>query len=184
MFVNGYDYECTSLEFGFKWGFSSGHTYLFDMNLEENIERCKILHGINFESEMDKALLKNEWIHVQIYFENVLYHAKKGIHVLKEKSNKDEDVIFTNPYEEYNNTSLLSQFHTNLMSEMDKSYVDEETNLVDYYSTKDEESFFWSELHEQFQIYDCISTDDVEISLWSYYEIKFSEQMRIHMLKE
>jgi len=32
-----------------------------------------------------------------------------GIHVLKEKSNTEENVIFTNPYRKYSNTSL-SQF--------------------------------------------------------------------------
>jgi hypothetical protein len=124
LFVNGY--ECTFPELGFKWQPSSGHTYLFDMNLEENIERCKIFHGINFESEMDKALLKNEWIYVEFklrgFPENVikgLRSIEMGIHVLKEKSNTNEDVIFTNPYcrkrklDEYLNASL-SQFHPSL----------------------------------------------------------------------
>jgi len=115
LFVNGY--KCTFPELEFKLELSSGHTYLFDMNLEENIERCKIFHGINFESEMDKALLKNEWI-----YENVIKRLRStemGIHVLKEKSNTNEDVIFTNPYsrkrklDEYLNASL-SQFHPTL----------------------------------------------------------------------
>ncbi|AES76050.2 putative TIR domain, P-loop containing nucleoside triphosphate hydrolase [Medicago truncatula] len=176
-FVNGY--ECTDeiwIHYSFLYRYSE-ETCLLNLKLEERVKWSNLM------SEMDKALLKNEWIHVQIYFENVLYHAKKGIHVRKEKSNKDEDVIFTNPYVENNNTSS-SQFHTNLVSEMDKSCVDEETNLVDYYSTKDEESFFWSEFREQFEIDNIMYTDDEKMSLWSYYEIKFSEQMRIHMLKE
>ncbi|KEH29794.1 NB-ARC domain protein [Medicago truncatula] len=127
LFVNGY--ERTYPDFKFKWGFSSGHAYLFDMNLEENIQHLKIFYGINFESAMDKALLKNEWIYVELKFhffigipENViqgLRSAKMGIHVCKEKNNTNEDVIFTNPYsrkrkiDEYLNASL-SQFHPTL----------------------------------------------------------------------
>ncbi|RHN60428.1 hypothetical protein MtrunA17_Chr4g0025731 [Medicago truncatula] len=99
------------------------------MNLEENIQHLKIFYGINFESAMDKALLKNEWIYVELKFhffigipENViqgLRSAKMGIHVCKEKNNTNEDVIFTNPYsrkrkiDEYLNASL-SQFHPTL----------------------------------------------------------------------
>ncbi|XP_039689125.1 disease resistance protein RUN1 [Medicago truncatula] len=124
LFVNGY--ECTFPEFKFRTPHFSGHTYLFDMNLEENIQGCKIFHGINFESEMDKALLKNEWIYVELKLqsriwmpENVLKMLRStemGIHVCKEKNNTNEDVIFTNPYsrkrklDEYLNASLF-QFH-------------------------------------------------------------------------
>lgn len=127
MFVNGY--ECTFPKFEFRLPCFSGHTYLFDMNLEENIERCKISHGINFESEMDKALFKNKWIYVEFKFhffigipENVikgLRSTEMGIHVWKEKNNTNEDVIFTNPFssmrklDEYLNASL-SQFHPTL----------------------------------------------------------------------
>ena len=123
--VNGYKCTLPELEFNYLFG---EHTYLFDMNLEENIEHCKIFHGINFESEMDKALLKNEWIYVEfkLHFlswisENVIERlsTEMGIHVWKEKNNTYEDVISTNPYtrkrklDEYLNASL-SQFHPSM----------------------------------------------------------------------
>ncbi|RHN60436.1 putative TIR domain, winged helix-turn-helix DNA-binding domain-containing protein [Medicago truncatula] len=123
LFVNGYD--CTPLEDQLDWLTYSGHTYLFEMNLEENVELCKIFHAINLESEMDKALLKNEWIYVEFsiqvseYLNKRLRRADMGIHVLKEKNNTNEDVIFTNPYsrkrkfDEYVAASL-SEFHPTL----------------------------------------------------------------------
>jgi len=140
-FVNGYD--CTlSNEIGLNKSFSTGypeHTHLFDLKLEEQIKWS------NFVSDdMDNALLQNEWIHVELKLTmedndisdniNILRTAQMGIHVLKEKSNTEENVIFTSPYAQYNNTSL-SQFHMNLVSEMDKSRADE-TNLGSYPRTK------------------------------------------------
>ncbi|KEH29803.1 disease resistance protein (TIR-NBS-LRR class) [Medicago truncatula] len=96
LFVKGH--ECTVQKFEFRLPYFSGHTYLFDMNLEENIEHYKIL---------DKALLKNEWIYVELKLqfswipENIIKRLRStemGIHVRKEKNNTNEDVIFTNPY--------------------------------------------------------------------------------------
>ncbi|XP_039689130.1 disease resistance protein RUN1 isoform X3 [Medicago truncatula] len=116
-FVNGY--ECTVPKHEFKLPYFLGHTYLFDMNLEENIELCNIVHI---------ALLKNEWIYVEfkVQFSRMpadvvqrLRSTEMGIHVLKEKNNTNEDVIFINPYsrkrklDEYLNASL-SQFHPSL----------------------------------------------------------------------
>jgi len=115
LFVNGYECPLESREYllcesnSFA-GLYTKHAYLFDLKLEEKIKCC----GIKFESEMDKALLKNEWIHVELRFrisntipENdkikILRRFQMGIHVLKEKSNTDEDVIFTNPYCHCNN---------------------------------------------------------------------------------
>lgn len=125
----------------------------------------------------------------------------------------DENVIFNNPYGEYNNTSL-SHIQTNLMPEMEKSHVDEEIsswsyleiefgarmgvhevyNSEDDYSTNNEELGLGSyreiefgsrmEINELTNSGDDYSTDDEEFSLWSYREIEFSTQMRIHMLKE
>ncbi|RHN52420.1 hypothetical protein MtrunA17_Chr6g0480351 [Medicago truncatula] len=76
---------------------------------------------------MDKELLKNEWIHVELKLTSIcsppeevikkLRSSQMGIHVLKKKSNMDEeDVVFTDPYirkiklEKYLN-ALLLQFH-------------------------------------------------------------------------
>jgi len=82
----------------------SEHTYLFDLKLEKEIRWA------NLVSEMDKELLKNEWIHVELQLENlwnfnlseteikILKSVQMGIHVWKENSNTEEDVIFTNPY--------------------------------------------------------------------------------------
>ncbi|KEH29802.1 functional resistance protein KR1, putative [Medicago truncatula] len=115
-------FEHQSREFESNYGLPyPGHTYLFEMNLEENVELCKIFHGINLESEMDKAHLKNEWIYVEfkLHYYKGLRSTEMGIHVLKEKNNTNEDVIFTNPYsrkrklDEYLNASL-SQFHPTL----------------------------------------------------------------------
>jgi len=56
---------------------------------------------------MDKALLKNEWIYVELKLsigfetaENVTKWSstEMGIHVWKETNNTNEDVIFSNPY--------------------------------------------------------------------------------------
>ena len=94
----------------------SEHTYLFDLKLEKEIKWA------NLVSEMDKELLKNEWIHVELNLENkwnfnlseteinILRSVQMGIHVWKEKSNTEEDVIFTDPYKkrkinEYPNAS-------------------------------------------------------------------------------
>jgi len=98
---------------------NSEHAFLFDLNLEEKI-KLEI-----FVPELDKALLKNEWIHVELNVDSededeknkILRKAQMGIHVWKEKRNTEEDyVIFTNPYSkmrkldeylDYSNTSLL-----------------------------------------------------------------------------
>jgi hypothetical protein len=95
------------------------HAFLFDLKLEEQIK---------FELEMNKGPLKNEWIHVKLIVDGfssmmvdalredeiqILRSVQMGIHVLKERSNTEENVIFTNPYRKYSNTSL-SQFEPSL----------------------------------------------------------------------
>ncbi|KAK2366013.1 disease resistance protein RPV1 [Trifolium repens] len=75
-----------------------------------------------FESKLDEAFLKNEWIHMELKLENHSnfskmmkpLSAKFGIHVM-EYMNNLEDIKFTNPYrkrksDEYLSTSL-SQFY-------------------------------------------------------------------------
>ncbi|RHN52354.1 putative TIR domain, P-loop containing nucleoside triphosphate hydrolase [Medicago truncatula] len=110
LFVNGYECPLESCEYLLCGSYSfaglyTKHAYLFDLKLEEKIKCC----GIKFESEMDKTLLKNEWIHVELRYRiiydkiKILRSAQMGIHVLKEKSNTDEDVIFTNPYRHFDN---------------------------------------------------------------------------------
>jgi len=83
---------------------NSDHTTLFDLHNK----RCKR----QYESEMDKGLLKNEWIHVELKLEDywnfftseeekiqILRSAQIGIHLWKEKSNTEEqNVVFTDPY--------------------------------------------------------------------------------------
>ena len=59
-----------------------------------------------YEYNMDKGLLKNEWIHVEFKLDDWILKKNKrlrsaqlGIHVLKEKSNtEEENVVFTDPY--------------------------------------------------------------------------------------
>jgi hypothetical protein len=137
LFVNGYKLEindrlnngqtnylqCRS---GMMASLESEHAFLFDLKLEEQIK---------FEFEMDKAPLRNEWIHVKLKLTiddmmeddfredeihvklitdvvisftkeddfredeiQILRSVQMGIHVLEEKSNTEENVIFTNPY--------------------------------------------------------------------------------------
>nr|WIL60026.1 nodulation protein [Melilotus officinalis] len=99
----------------------SEHAVLFDLKLEKQIHNM-------FESEIDEVLSEKEWIHVKLKVTiddddmsgdddddfseeeiKILRSIQMGIHVLKEKCNTEEDVIFTNPSGEYSNTSL-SQF--------------------------------------------------------------------------
>ena len=101
MFVNGNRYpllRCCPFRI------ESNHTCLFDMRLEEHIKLYNLdFHG-KLVSELDEALLKNEWIHVELKLSESLWNQRKdeirimGIHVLKEKSSMEEDVIFTDPY--------------------------------------------------------------------------------------
>ncbi|XP_024642320.2 disease resistance protein RPP5 [Medicago truncatula] len=91
LYVNGYEIEigCYRSQRLFP-----DHITLFDMKLEE---LCKGQHMYN----MDKGLLKSEWIHVEFRskdHENSVY-AQMGIHVWNEKSNtEEENVVFTDPY--------------------------------------------------------------------------------------
>lgn len=84
----------------------SNHTCLFDLRLEEHIK----LYNLDFHGklvyELDEALLKNEWIHVELKLLESLWNPRKDeiqilrstqmrIHMLKEKINMEEDVIFS-----------------------------------------------------------------------------------------
>jgi len=85
------------------------------------------------EYNMEKGLLKNEWIHVEFKLKDfwsylsedeknkILRSAQLGIHVLKGKSNtkEEENVVFTDPYHKkiklieylnYSNNTSFSQF--------------------------------------------------------------------------
>jgi len=96
-------------------------------------EHSTLFHTPKFELyNMEKGLLKNEWIHVEFKLRGqgywnlslseedknkILSRVQMGIHVLMEKSNtEEENVIFTDPrirktkVDEYLNASLsLSQ---------------------------------------------------------------------------
>ncbi|RHN52356.1 hypothetical protein MtrunA17_Chr6g0479611 [Medicago truncatula] len=128
LFVNGdecYDSNYLWCGSNFMASPDSEHAFLFDLKLEEQID---------LQYEVDLA----EWTHVELKLTieddysdteendisedekiNILRSAPMGIHVLKEKSNTEEDVIFTNPYnrkrklDEYLNASL-SQFESPL----------------------------------------------------------------------
>ncbi|AES76172.1 putative TIR domain, P-loop containing nucleoside triphosphate hydrolase [Medicago truncatula] len=100
LFINGRrgDYSTDYLSSCPSYMNLSEHTFLFDLTLEETSEH------FSPTSEMDNALLKNEWIHIELKLENFnlpeieikkLSSAQIGIHVLKEKSNTDEDMIFS-----------------------------------------------------------------------------------------
>jgi hypothetical protein len=123
--VNGYEYTLSgnwwmSSESHFRQ--QSDHTYLFDLKLEKMIKFYNQRYE-NLMCELDEALLKNEWIQVELQlieegpsFNFREEHTQIGIYMLKKKRSTEENVKFTNPYrkrklDEYLNTSL-SQFHT------------------------------------------------------------------------
>jgi hypothetical protein len=78
--------------------FTSDHTYMFELEMHQEVI-----------SEVDKAILKNEWSHVEVevQLKNVypiqvknlsVGNPQIGIHVFKEKERMEADVRFTNPY--------------------------------------------------------------------------------------
>jgi hypothetical protein len=91
-FVNGYEIEINICPFRHVYW---NYTTLFYMKLNE---LCKGQRMYN----MDKGLLKNEWIHVEFKLESYYWNAQMGIHVWNEKSNtEEENVVFTHPYINY-----------------------------------------------------------------------------------
>jgi len=143
--VNGHEIEidyCSPFKYVI-WN----HTTLFH-TLKLN-ELSKTQCGYN----MEKGLLKNEWIHVELNLDDwglnrlseeeknkMLSSVQMGIHVLMEKSNtKEENVVFTDPYLKkiklvdslnYSNNTSLSQFVPPLkkqrLVEVGVSEIDEE----------------------------------------------------------
>ncbi|RHN52362.1 putative TIR domain, winged helix-turn-helix DNA-binding domain-containing protein [Medicago truncatula] len=99
VFVNGYYDNLIANHFNsfiFLVNLRLNHTYLFDLKLEEIVELSS-----RFMFELDEALSKNEWIHIELQIGRCLSFIDSpeiGIHVLKEKRSMEEDVIFTNPY--------------------------------------------------------------------------------------
>ncbi|MCH90968.1 disease resistance-like protein [Trifolium medium] len=112
LFVNGHEYYLSN---DFWVGIylaemPSDHTFLFDLKLDERIKHYDQNYG-ELVSELDEALLRNEWIHVEVKLESsqfcISYQdanmklaccTQIGITAFKEKSRIEEDVIFTNPY--------------------------------------------------------------------------------------
>jgi len=121
-------------------GLQPDHTYLFDLKLEKMIKFYN-QHYENLVCELDEALLKNEWIQVELQllendpnFHFCEEHTQIGIGVLKKKRSAEENVRFTNPYrkrklDEYLNTSL-SQFHTLLKKQRSMDLEVSETESV------------------------------------------------------
>jgi hypothetical protein len=104
-FVNGYriQIDICHIFSHVRWK----HTTLF------HTRKMNELSNGEFRYNMEKGLLKNEWIHVEFkldsYYWNldvseeeknkILRRAQMGIHVWKEKSNtEEENVVFTDPY--------------------------------------------------------------------------------------
>ena len=89
LIINGnkYDFKRHKLERVFDI-MSTHHTYLNDMHLESE--------ALN----MNKRIVKNEWIHAEVTFEHPKVEplTEIGIHFYKHKNNMD-DIQFTNPYE-------------------------------------------------------------------------------------
>ncbi|XP_024641865.1 disease resistance protein RPV1 [Medicago truncatula] len=113
VFVNGYE-----IEIGCYWSlfFFTDHTTLF------HTSKLNELIKTQCEYNIEKGLLKNEWIYVEFKLkdhENSVY-AQRGIHVWNEKSNtEEENVVFTDPcitktksdeYLNQSNNTSLSQF--------------------------------------------------------------------------
>ncbi|RHN52434.1 putative TIR domain, winged helix-turn-helix DNA-binding domain-containing protein [Medicago truncatula] len=90
LYVNGYKIE---IDYCYQY-VSSKDTTLIHMKLYELGKR-------QYEYNMDKGLLKSEWIHVEFKLkdhENSVY-TQMGVHVWNEKSNtEEENVVFKDPY--------------------------------------------------------------------------------------
>jgi len=145
--VNGYEHTL-SHDWQRRFGFHSklsDHAYLFDLKLEKLINSYNQIFE-NLVCDFDEALLKNEWIQVELewrensqgekwlIFERYKEYVQIGIHVLKKKRSTEENVTFTNPYrkrklDEYLNTSL-SQFHTLLKKQRSMDLEVSETESV------------------------------------------------------
>jgi hypothetical protein len=87
------------------WFSLTGHTYLHHLDIGNYYNK--------FGSELEKALSKNEWIHMELKLDIMFEEkrnslcAKFGIHVLKEENNL-EDIKFTNPYRKRKSDEYLS----------------------------------------------------------------------------
>ncbi|CAK8532255.1 unnamed protein product [Lathyrus sativus] len=70
LFVNDYKYTLSDevLFLPYLLKMRSNHTYLFDLKLEESIKCYNRIFG-TLVCEMDEALLKNKWIHVELMLE-------------------------------------------------------------------------------------------------------------------
>ena len=122
-FVNGYEIELDGYFYRFSYVYLKQTSLFHTLKLNE-------LSGRQYDYDiMDKVLSKNEWIHVELKLDDwslnrlseeemnkIFRSAQMGIHVLMEKSNTEENVVFTDPYvrktksDEYLNASLsLSQ---------------------------------------------------------------------------
>ena len=145
--VNGYEY---TLSHNWPWHFYvlsklSDHTYLFDLKLEKLITSYNQIFE-NLVCDFDEALLKNEWIQVELewcenlrggkwsIFKCYKEYVQIGINVLKKKTSVVDNVTFTNPYrkrklDEYLNTSL-SQFYTLLKKQRTMDLEVSETESV------------------------------------------------------
>ena len=86
---------------------ASEHAFLLNLELNRHIFE-------NFENkpELKIKLKKNEWNHVELNWgkqDFSDFSVQMGIHLLKEKSNTEEDVTFTNPYRTTTTKPFYSQ---------------------------------------------------------------------------
>ncbi|KAK2367533.1 TMV resistance protein N [Trifolium repens] len=85
MFINGDQYFLDERN-GVYRIIEQDHTYLYDLHLEDG--------------DLEKSLLKNEWNHVEVTYENKMMIpilTESGFHLLKHEGSM-EDVQFTNPF--------------------------------------------------------------------------------------
>jgi hypothetical protein len=107
LFINGHKYTFSLKEFISVSLLETNHIYLIYLDLDGLVRRSEDYEKL--ESKLEEAILKKEWIHMELKLESYWkseddsdemmksLRAKFGIHVLKEENNL-EDVEFTNPY--------------------------------------------------------------------------------------
>nr|WIL60025.1 nodulation protein [Melilotus officinalis] len=155
--VNGYRYILIDMV----WEEAS----LFDLELEKSVHT-----NLGWKNELDEALLKNEWIHVEINLNDIgegedfsdtqeddfsdtkendisedekikiLSNVQMGIHVLKDKSNTEEDC--TKEDDDFNNTEE-DVILNNPFSRKRKSDEDNNASLQQKELVKEEERKMW-----------------------------------------
>ncbi|KAK2351441.1 hypothetical protein QL285_097257 [Trifolium repens] len=118
---NGYRYSLFNTNREYRLDdFPSDHTYLCHLEMHNLFDNQG---GPRLRSEVDQAILKNEWCHVEVQLiqdneydsdETVWLNdanPEMGLHVLKEKETMEADVIFTNPFGQKKPKSRDYEYH-------------------------------------------------------------------------